>query len=174
MLHFFMATLSNISIISWSMNNSCILDVTICFGIVLCTGIFKNGITYPFTTDKISWPWVNFLQFLLKWANLPAHCKFGIFPVNTFFTKGWTFVRDSSGINSGHFLDKGARFWSRTLLTWDTPVPFVVLFPTVPYNLVFLFNVGPGILLCNVGEICTMLAQYLKQTVVIKKLTRSK
>ena len=55
MLHFFMATLSNISIISWSMNNSCILDVTICFGIVLCTGIFKNGITYPFTTDKISW-----------------------------------------------------------------------------------------------------------------------
>ena len=51
--------------------------------------------------------------------------------MNKFFTQGWTFVRDSSGINSAHFLDKGARFWSRTLLTWDTTVPFIVLFPTI-------------------------------------------
>ena len=69
-------------------------------------------------------------QFLLKWANLPANCKFGIFPENIFFTKGWTFVRDSSGINFGNFLDKGNRFWTRTLLAWHTTVPFVVLFPT--------------------------------------------
>ena len=68
---------------------------------------------------------------IFKWANLPASCKFGIFPINKFLTKGWTLVRDSIGINSGNFLDKVARFWSRTLLTWDTTVPFVVLFPTI-------------------------------------------
>ena len=33
----------------------------------------------------------------------------------------------------------------------------------VPYNLVFLFKVGPGVLLCNVGEICAMLAWHLQQ-----------
>ena len=127
----FMAPLSSIFVIFWSINNSCVLDVSTSFGIVLCTEIFKNDITYPFTTNKISWSWVNFCQFLLKWANLPANCKFGIFPVNQVFTTGWTFVRDSSGINSGNFLDKGARFWSRTLLTWDTTVPFVVFFLTI-------------------------------------------
>ena len=75
---FFMAPLSSISIISWFINNSCVLDVVTCFGMFLCTGTFKNGITYPFTTDKISWSWVNFSQFLLKWANLPVNCRSGI------------------------------------------------------------------------------------------------
>ena len=80
-------------IISWSINNSCET---------------KNGITHLFTTYNISWPCVNFSQFLLKWVSFPANCKFGIFPGNKVFTKGWTFIRDSSGINSGNFLDKGA------------------------------------------------------------------
>ena len=100
MFRFFMGPLSSISIISWSINNSCVLDVATCFGIALCTEIFKNGITYPL------------LQ--IKCPDL-----------------GWTFVRDSSIVNSGNFLDKGARFWCSTLLTWDTAVPFAVLFPTI-------------------------------------------
>ena len=31
---------------------------------------------------------------------------------------------------------------------------------SVPYNLVFLFKVGPGIFLCNVGKICAMFARH--------------
>ena len=38
----------------------------------------------------------------------------------------------------------------------------------VPYNLVFLFNVGPGFFLCNVGEIYAVLALHLQQPVIIK------
>ena len=36
----------------------------------------------------------------------------------------------------------------------------------VPYNLVFLFNVGPGFFLHNVREICAMLMQYLQQLLI--------
>ena len=98
----------------------------------LCTGTFKDGITYPFTTDKISWSWANCFQFLPKWANLPGNFRFWVFPVNKLFTKVWTFVRDSFGINSGNFLDKGASFWSRTyLLTWEITALFAVLFCTI-------------------------------------------
>ena len=43
----------------------------------------------------------------------------------------------------------------------------------VPYNLVFLFNVGPGFFLCNVGKICAMLAWHFQQPVIIKKFTGS-
>ena len=32
----------------------------------------------------------------------------------------------------------------------------------VPYNLVFLFNIGSGFFLCNVTEILTMLMQHLQ------------
>ena len=45
---------------------------------------------------------------------------------------------------------------------------------TVLYSLVFLFNIGPEIFLCNVREICAMLAQPLQQPVIIKKLTGPK
>ena len=44
----------------------------------------------------------------------------------------------------------------------------------VPYNLVFLFNVGPGFFLCNAGEICTILARHFQEPVIIKKLTGPK
>ena len=44
----------------------------------------------------------------------------------------------------------------------------------VPYNLVFLFNVGPGFFLCNVGKICAILSRHLQQSVIIKKLTGPK
>ena len=44
----------------------------------------------------------------------------------------------------------------------------------IPYNLSFLFNFVPGFVLCNVGEICAMLAQHFHQPVIIKKLTSSK
>ena len=47
---------------------------------------------------------------------------------------------------------------------------FSMSFAIAPYNLVFLFNVGPEFFLCNVGEICAMLGQYLQQAVIIKKL----
>ena len=82
-----MVLLSSNSIIFWSINNSCVLEIFTYFGIVLCTGTFKNGITYSFTTDKVSWSCVNFSQFLLKWPNLPANCRFKIFPVNNFLLK---------------------------------------------------------------------------------------
>ena len=111
---------SSISMISWSVNDSCILGIVTCFGIVLFTETFKDGITYPFTTDTISWSWVNFSQVLLKWAYLPASFRSGFFLINKCFTKGWIFVRDSSEINSGNLLGKGASFWSTTLFTWDT------------------------------------------------------
>ena len=45
---------------------------------------------------------------------------------------------------------------------------------TVPYNLVFLFKVGPGIFLCIVGKIWAILVRHLQQPVIIKKLTGSK
>ena len=38
---------------------------------------------------------------------------------------------ETSGFNYGYFLDKGASFWSRTLLTWDTTAPLIVLFATI-------------------------------------------
>ena len=42
------------------------------------------------------------------------------------------------------------------------------------WHLVFLFNVGPGFFLCNVGKICAMLARHLQQPVLIQKLTGPK
>ena len=42
----------------------------------------------------------------------------------------------------------------------------------VPYNLVFLLNIGPGLFLCDVGKTCAMLV--LQQPVVIQKLIASK
>ena len=49
---------------------------------------------------------------------------------------------------------------------------------TVLCNIAFLFNVGPRFLLCNVREICAILAPYLQQPaaepVIIKKLTGPK
>ena len=45
---------------------------------------------------------------------------------------------------------------------------------TIPYNLVLLFNVGPGCFLCNVGKTCTMFARHLQQPVIVKTLTGSK
>ena len=54
------------------------------------------------------------------------------------------------------------------------PVLYFILWDfiseSVPYNLVFLFNVDPGFFLCNVGEICALLAQYLQQPVTITKM----
>ena len=44
----------------------------------------------------------------------------------------------------------------------------------IRYNLVFLFNVGPGFFLCNVGEIFAMLKRHLQQQVIIKKINQSK
>ena len=43
-----------------------------------------------------------------------------------------------------------------------------------PYNLVFSFNVDPLFFLCNVGNICAMLARHLEQSIIIKNLTSSK
>ena len=45
---------------------------------------------------------------------------------------------------------------------------------SVPYNLVFLFNVCPGFFLCNVEKTCAMLARYLQHQVIIKKTNRFK
>ena len=87
----------------------------------LFTGILKNSSMCPFTTNKVSGPSINFSQFLLKWVSLPANYK--IFFVHKFFTKGWTRVKDSTGIHSENLLGKGTIFWSRYLLMWDTTVP---------------------------------------------------
>ena len=48
-----------------------------------------------------------------------------------------------------------------------TKLWFIVI---VPYNLVFLFNVGPGLFLCNVGEICIIFTA----TSYYQKINRSK
>ena len=48
----------------------------------------------------------------------------------------------------------------------------MVWFP-VSYNLAFLFNVGHGFSLCNVGKIWAMLVWHLQQQVIIKKLPKS-
>ena len=122
-----MAPLSSISIISWSINNSCVLDIFSCFGIVLCAGTFKKDITYFFTTDKISWSWVSFSQFLLKWVNLSSYFSFGIFPVNKFFAEG------------EHLLETVLEsvleiFWTREPVfdpeLWF-PAPFIALFSII-------------------------------------------
>ena len=83
-----MAPLSSTSIISWSVNSSCVLDVVTCFGIVLCTGTFKNGIMYPFTKYKISWSWVNFPSLCWNELILLPFASLGFFPRTIFLLKG--------------------------------------------------------------------------------------
>ena len=52
---------------------------------------------------------------------------------------------------NSHFLWVGEVLFS---LAWQSPRDGV----SVPYNLVFSFNVDPGFFLHNIGEICTMLS----------------
>ena len=56
----------------------------------------------------------------------------------------------------------------------DILLPMTQNIQVVPYNLVFLFNVGSGSFLRNVREICSMLERHLHQPVIIKKLTGSR
>ena len=52
---------------------------------------------------------------------------------------------------------------------------FKVINEPVPYSLVFLFNVGRVFFLCNVQEICAILARHLQQLgKFTKKLTSPK
>ena len=51
--NFFMPPFLSISIIYGSINHCLDLDNATCFIIIFSTGIFKNSIMYPFTTDKI-------------------------------------------------------------------------------------------------------------------------
>ena len=68
---------------------------------------------------------------------------------------------------NSHFLWVGEVLFS---LAWQSPRDGV----SVPYNLVFSFNVDPGFFLHDIGEICTMLTWHLQQPVIIKKLTGPK
>ena len=65
--------------------------------------------------------WVNFSHFLLEWASLPANCRFGIFPINKYLPKGWTFVRDYLLKRFWIiFCNKSAFFFNVFLAFWGT------------------------------------------------------
>ena len=52
--------------------------------------------------------------------------------------------------------------------------PYIKLTVSFLYNLVFLFKAEPGFFLCNVEEICAVLASHMQRLVIIKKLTGPK
>ena len=125
MFHFFMACLSSISITSSFAKNSCVLDVVTYFGMFFALEFLRMVSRTPL-------PQINFFDL---GSSFPSSCWdeliFLLIAGLEFFTKWWIFVRDSSGINSGNFLDKWSSFWYKTLLVWDTTALFAVLFSTI-------------------------------------------
>ena len=145
------------------------METVTCFGIVFCTVTFQNGIMYPFPTDSYSWSWISFSQFLLKWANLFANRRFGIFPANYFLLlKGEHLLPTVLESILKIFWTKQQSFWSKSLLTWDTIASFVVLF----YHISMYFYIhcslsyGSKIALHHVACCCSVKGFFSRRKIV--------